>query len=124
MNAGDVFRLGGVADIHTWAVISDPALGAQRVLLVNFTSWDRLEDQACILDAGDHPFLTHRTCVNYPRARVAADADLEQLRAAGRLVMLTPLSAEVLRRVREGAMTSMRMKLEYAEILIEQKLVD
>ena len=31
MNAGDVFRLGGVADIHTWAVISDPILDPERV---------------------------------------------------------------------------------------------
>jgi hypothetical protein len=94
------------------------------VLLVNFTSWDPLEDQACVLDVGDHPFLTHRTCVNYPRAREASDADLEQLRQAQRLVMLQAVSPEVLRRIREGAMASTRMKLELAELLIEQELVD
>jgi len=64
VNAGDVFRLSGIADIHTWVVLSDPALNPQKVLIVNFTSWDRLEDQACVLDLGDHPFIRDRTCVN------------------------------------------------------------
>jgi hypothetical protein len=124
MNAGDVFRLGGVADIHTWAVISDPTLDASRVLLVSFTTWDRLEDQACVLESADHPFIRHRTCVSYSRAKLASDAALEQLKAANRLIMLDALTAQVLARIREGAMASTRLSLEHAQILIDQNLVE
>ena len=123
MTAGDVFRLAGVADIHTWVVISDPKIDANRVLIVNFTSWDTHEDQACILDVGDHPFITHRTCVNFPRARVASNADLDRLRVAGRIAMLSPLSVDLLKRLREGAMDSTRLSLELGQLLIDQRLV-
>jgi hypothetical protein len=124
MNAGDVFRLGGVADIHTWAVISDPILDPERVLLVNFTSFDRFADQSCVLDIGDHPFITGRTCANYPRAREARDEDLEVLKAAGRLLMLDSLRPEILKRIRDRSMDSKDMDIELADILMDQGLVE
>lgn len=114
MNAGDVFRLGGVADIHTWAIISDPTLDSERVLLVNFTSFDRFVDHSCVLNVGDHPF----------RARAARDDDLEQLKAAGRLIMLDPLRPETLKLIRDKAMDSIDMEIELADILIDQELVE
>jgi hypothetical protein len=125
MKAGDVFQLDGVADIHTWVVISDPAVDASRILIVNFTSYDRFEDQACILDMGDHPFIRHRTCVNYPRANAkSSNAQLDELRSRGRLLMLDPVTPELLQRMREGAAASLKMPLELGEILFDQNLVD
>lgn len=124
MKAGDVFLLDGVADIHCWIIISDPAIDPIRVLLVNFTSYDRFADQACILEVGDHPFIKHRTCVNYPMAREASNADLDVLRERGRLIMLESLSPALLQRIRVGAMESVDMELALADILIEQGLVD
>ncbi len=124
MKAGDVFRLDGVADIHCWTIISDPVIDPDRVLLVNFTSYDAFADQACILDVGDHPFFTHRTCVNYPMAREASNADLDLLRESGRLIMLQPLTPILLKRIRDGAMESVDMEIALADILIEQGLVE
>ncbi len=124
MNAGDVFRLGGVADIHCWTIISDPAIDPNRVLLVNFTSYDEFADQACILNIGDHPFIAHRTCVNYPMAREATNADLDLLRESGRLIMLQPLAPALLTRIRESAMESVDMEISLAYILIDQGLVE
>lgn len=46
MRAGDVFRFTGIADIHVWMVISDPARDAAKVLMVNFTTWEPHLDQA------------------------------------------------------------------------------
>jgi len=37
--------------------------------------------------------------------------------------MLDPVSPELLRRIREGAAASVRMSLELAEILSEQRLI-
>jgi len=62
--------------------------------------------------------------VNYARARVATDAALEALRVSGRLELLNPLSPELLSRIREGAGRSCTLKLEFADILMEQELID
>jgi hypothetical protein len=122
MKAGDTFLL-QLADEHLWVVISDPSLNPQRVLVVNFTTWRQYHDQACILDRGDHPFVRHRTCVNYPSARVATDADLEEVRAAGLLHLHDPLSDSLLQRIR-AAVRASRMKLEHVQVLVDQGLIE
>ncbi len=124
MNAGDVFRFKGIADRHVWTIISDPQFDRQHVLIVNLTTYGPYEDHACVLEAGVHPFITGRTCVCYPRARMTQDEALEQLKAANRLQLLQPLGPELLRRLREGAMVSTRIRLGHAQILIDQRLVD
>jgi hypothetical protein len=124
MNAGDVFQFVGIADIHAWTIISDPENHPDRVLIVNFTTWDPRIDQACVLWPGAHPFIVARTCVNYPRSRIVTDAVLEQLRAAGRLRMHPPLSPQLPREIRESAMFSTKITLEAADVLTEQGLVN
>jgi hypothetical protein len=66
MNAGDTLLIdapGTTLDSHLWIVISDPALDPQRVVLVNMTSHRADKDQACVLEMGDHPYVSHRTCI-------------------------------------------------------------
>lgn len=73
MNGGDTFRIpqpGTSLDSHLWIVISDPAVDDERILIVNFTTLRPDSDQACILVAGEHPFVQHQTCVNYGGAKV------------------------------------------------------
>lgn len=123
MNGGDAFQLVRVADRHLWIVISDPGTDPERVLFVNFTTYDPHEDQTVVLAAGDHPFLTHRTCVAYSRARVAPDEQLEELRTGDRLRLHEPASAELLERLRIGAGKSSRIKTEHVELLRDQGLV-
>lgn len=124
MNAGDVCRFTKAADKHRWVIISDPAVDPQSVLSVNITSYDPREDQACILEATDHPSLSGRSLVNYPRARVCSIEELDAFVAAGLVRLLDPVSEELLRRIRECALESKRMKLGHADILIEQGLVE
>lgn len=125
MKAGDVFRFVGIADIHVWMIISDPFRDPRNVLMVNFTTWEPHLDQACVLEAGEHPFIVHKTVVNYARARVVADAILEQLRTANRLELLNdPLSTMLLAKIRESAMNSVTLPLDAGQILIDQDLVD
>jgi hypothetical protein len=64
MHAGDVYRFTKSADVHRWVLISDPVLDPDKVLSVNITSYDPREDQACILEIGDHRSLTERSLVN------------------------------------------------------------
>jgi hypothetical protein len=124
MNAGAVFRFTKAADKHRWVVISDPAIDPINVLVVNITSYDPLEDQSCILETSDHSSLTMRSLVNYPRARVLSDADLESFVEEGLVRLLDPLEADVLERIRLCAMDSTRIRLDHADILINQGLVD
>ncbi|HEY8667283.1 MAG TPA: hypothetical protein VIL86_11490 [Tepidisphaeraceae bacterium] len=124
MNAGDVFRFVGIADIHVWTIISDPARDRQKLLMVNFTTWEPHVDQACIIEPGEHPFITGRTQVNYSKSKVVTDAQLESLRAKRRLEFLESLSPALLTRIRSSAMQSTTLALENADILLDQELVD
>jgi hypothetical protein len=124
MNAGHFFRIKNVADIHYWTIISDPTIELARILIVNFTTWDPYEDQACVLQGGEHPRLPNKTCVNYGRARVTDSNSLEKLKAANRLEFFEPLSPALLKLIRERALESTRIKIELAQILLDQELVE
>jgi len=102
MNAGDTFLVPTLDD-HLWIVISDPAIDPVNVVLVCLLSWQPHHDQACILEQGDHPFVKHSTCVQYPWARTVADAKLETLKRDGTLRLKDPLSASLLDRIRASA---------------------
>jgi hypothetical protein len=62
--------------------------------------------------------------VKYTRPHAnGSNAQFEQLRAAGRLLMLDPVSPALLRRIRESAGNSLRMAVELCEILFDQGLI-
>lgn len=124
MKAGDTFQIVGAADKHLWVVVSDPATDATNVLIVNLTSYDPREDQTVILEPSDHPFIKHRTCVRYAGARVATDAQLEGLKAAGRLRPQTAVNPELLRQLRQGAAASQRTKIQHVQLLRDQGLTE
>ena len=124
MNAGDTFQLVGAADRHLWIIISDPAVDPRQVLFVNLTTYDPRKDQAVVLGVGDHPFIRHRTCVNYVGARVATDLQLEQLKIARRLATHTPVTAELLQRLRDGAAQSPWINARHQELLQNQGLIE
>jgi hypothetical protein len=124
VKAGDVFRFPGIADKHVWMIISDPARGAGRVLIVNFTSRAPHIDNACPVSPGDHPFISCETLINYARARMVSDAALEALFASKKLELLDPLTPELLKKIREGAMESITLALEFADLLLDQELVE
>lgn len=125
MNAGDTFLLTDRdVDEHLWVVISDPTLDSDQVLIVNLTSWKHYHDPACVLEVGDHPFISRRTCVNYAEARIVTLMLLQDWVARGRIRPQAKCDPELLARIRNSAMDSTRMALEKAEILIDQGLVD
>ena len=127
MKAGDTFKIplpGTSLDSHLWVVISDPSLDSERIVIVNFTSKRADSDLACVLQAKEHPFVHHETVVNYRGAKVVSESDINLLLKSGSLASHAAVSADLLKRIREGVPAS-RMELEIADILIdEQKLVD
>lgn len=124
MNAGDAFRwsFGG----HSWVVISDPALDPERVLVVNFTVYThsaRWQDPACVLEPGDHPFLSKRTSVFYAKARLFSRRELDGFRAAGRVRLFDPVSPRLLAAIHRGAALSERIASGYRQLLVDQGLI-
>ena len=121
MMAGDTFLLPDFDD-HLWAVISDPAINGNNVVIVLFVSWTEKYDQACVLHGGEHPFIKHETCVQYPGAKVVANARLEELRKSGQLRPKAALSAGLLALIRERTENADLPTFAY-EILREQGFV-
>lgn len=48
----------------------------ERVIVVSLTSKRAGSDETVILTAGDHPFITHDTAINYQDSRLFLKADL------------------------------------------------
>jgi hypothetical protein len=78
---GDAFLLENrTIDPHLWIVISDPSADSVNVVIVNLTSHDDpSKDASCFLQPGEHPWITHETCVRYKDARVVAESQLDVL---------------------------------------------
>jgi hypothetical protein len=126
VDAGDSFLIpqpGASLDSHLWMVLSDPAREPQRIVIVNLTSWRADKDQACVLEVGDHPFVQHRTCVNFPMAKIVSRDQLQKLFDVGKLQSHAKVPPELLQRIRQSVPES-RMPLEHADILVAQGLID
>ena len=123
MEAGDTF-IRGDADKHLWVILSDPKVDREKVLLVNLTTLDARKEKACILQPGDHPWITHDTCVNYGDSVVTTLANLNAAKDGGAIKMHPRVSPIVLKKIRDSALESERMSMENADILTDQGLVD
>ena len=125
MKAGDTFYLPDPsADGHLWVIISDPEKDADRVLFVSMTSYDVDKEDVCLIQAGEHPRVTHTTCIHYKLTRHSSLEILDRLRDTGYLRVQPPVSEDVLRRIRRGASLSKRIDFEYIELMGEQDLLD
>jgi hypothetical protein len=126
MRAGDTFTFAPrVTDRHLWMVISDPeTYPDDLVVIVSFTSHDLTKDPACVLDLGDHPFIRHETSVAYRRARYVPNRVLDMAAARGDVIPNTPLTPEVLHRVRQGAGNSLHIKEGFRKFLARQGVIE
>ncbi len=125
MNAGDTFTIRdrGV-DTHLWVVISDPDRDAERVVLVSMTTYEDYKEDACLLGVGDHPRVSHKTCIAYNEARMTTLEKLKVLQDGGLLIVQAPVSKEVLTRIRDGVSKSTRIKPKFIDILLEQAVIE
>ncbi len=76
------------------------------------------------MNSGEHPWVTHETCVNYEDSVVTTLEKLHSAKDGGAIRLLEPLTADLLRRIRVGVLSSERMALEKANILFDQGLFD
>jgi hypothetical protein len=123
VNLGTTF-LRTDSDKHLWIVLSDPQKNPDRILLVNITTLDERKEKVCILKPGDHPWITHESCINYGDAVLTSLPKLLDAKDGGALKLQDPLSEAVCRRILAAVPDSTRISLENAELLQDQGLVD
>jgi hypothetical protein len=123
MNSGDTFLFMDGRDDHLWMVISDTAQNPDRFVIVRFLSWQEKYDQACVLDGGEHPFIKHATCVDYPTARIVTNKVMDALQVNNHLKLRIPLSSELLTLIRQKSIGG-DISTECIAMLGEQGLVD
>ena len=111
------------SDDHHWMIISDPAVDGARVVIVCFLSYREYLDHACIIEPGEHPFIKHRTCIDYAGSCLTTDAKLEQHKKSGMLKPKEPLSQELVGKIRSAVLDS-RMRFKHIQILREQGIVE
>ncbi len=128
--AGTAFWVRMERPKHLWIIISDPLLNDDNVLYVNLTTFDSTasskdaeNDRACILHVGDHPFITHDSCIYYYGAQTSRLSNLEEKAAKGELKLDQPADSALLARIRECAEKSIHMIPDHFQILIDQGLV-
>jgi hypothetical protein len=124
VRAGDTFFIEGVADRHLWVIISNPEIDPARIVFVSLTSLDVTKEDICVLEAGEHPFLKHKTCIAYHDPREASLEVLTRLGDAGRIRLKEPVSADVLDRIRKGVSLSRDIPFKYIELLLDQGAID
>jgi hypothetical protein len=116
-------------DEHLRIVISDPGVDPEHVVLVGLTSYDRFQheiykDNSCLLNPGDHPWITHQTCVSYRDGTLVSEAVLNAAIAGGKLIPQEPISDDVLTRILEGAERTDELPNKCRVILEQQRLID
>ncbi len=125
MKAGSTFyiRDRGV-DTHLWVVISDPDRDPLRVVLVSMTTYEDYKEDMCLLDVGDHPNISHKTCIAYNEARMTTLETLKTSIGGGHLSMQPSVSEAVLWRIRAGVSKSTKIHYKYVEILLDQEVIE
>jgi len=88
------------------------------------TGYDVTKEDACLIGPGEHPKVTHKTCISYKPARQTSLGILDHLRDSGYLKMQDPVSPELLKRIRHGVSLSRRIDLDYVELMEDQELLD
>jgi hypothetical protein len=91
---------------HLWAIISDPDANGSFAA-ANLTDFENnAGDTNCIIEVGEHPYVTKRSVIKYGDARLFTEVKLQQAEAGRLLVKRQPLSGVLLAKIQNGALTS------------------
>ena len=91
---------------HLWFVLTDPYGNPPEVVVVMLRTPKRFTDDTVILEAGDHPFIVHRSCIHFSDARRVEGATLVRLAQRGRCELRRDMSTDLLDRIRAGLRAS------------------
>ena len=122
---GTTFQYSGPdTDNHLWVVVSDPLYDENHVVVVSFTTYRPRKDATCLIEPGEHEFVTITTCVQYLASRDVKLGVLEEWLDSGRIVTKAPVKPDLLARIRQGAVDSPQTPYRAKTILIDQGLAN
>jgi hypothetical protein len=126
MQLGDAFTFRSGSDgHHLWVVLSDPTQNSTQVLIVNLTTWrgNKLDDPACVIEAGEHPWVVNNSYIAYRHARIYKLDQLELLERSRSLELHDPFTQLLQSRVTLGASISENLDQRFLELLRNQGLI-
>lgn len=117
ITVGDTFlmKTPGYSTEHLWIALHQ---FGTRVILVNVTTYRRGKDTSCVLNEGDHFFITRKSIINYDDMIDSEIADIEVALSANVINNLDPIEDDLLERIKEGATKSPRIKNKYKKYFL------
>ncbi len=55
---------------HLFVICNDTCIDGKNLIVPLVTWKNSYSDDACVLDVGDHPFIRHRSCIQYRSTRL------------------------------------------------------
>lgn len=103
MKAGDTFLVPDFFGKHLNVVIA--LLEDGSIIHCHLTTQNRRSDNTCVVESGEHEFVKHGTVVRYDAVQHCSG---DALAALERCIVkrFAPVSAELLARIRQGALDS------------------
>jgi hypothetical protein len=126
VKAGDAFLVVNEYKVkHLYVIVSDPEQNAEEVYLVMVSSHETHKDETCILEAGDHLRITHRSVVVYqrPPAVITSVSRLKSQVENKSIVTQPPVSESVLTKIRQGCTKSDFVPPRIETLLFKQGLL-
>lgn len=108
-----LYRYSG-SDLHLFIVITG-TVSINKTIMYTCTmisSWKQgspLCDPACIIEAGEHPFITHKSYIAYKETVQFTEEQLNKKFLNGECIPRDSLSPELLKRVKDSAAKSRKI---------------
>lgn len=95
---------------HLFILLCDPVTGQEVVLLATLSSVKEGHwyDDTCVLERGEHPFITKKSFIDYSMSRIVSSEKLENGVNDGTFIPKDPVDDTVLDRILSGLMESPR----------------
>jgi hypothetical protein len=106
---------------HLWIIISSTAI--DPIVTVNLSTYSGRKDKSCILEPGDHEFVTVRSCVMYDEAEFRTSLELNAMFEANLVFPRADISMAVYEKILDGAHATQRMPGKFKDILRSQDLI-
>lgn len=86
---------------HLWLVAS--SVTQDEVVVFNFTTVRRYSDTSFVIEAGEHPFVTHKTCIPWQYAKLKPVANILRGIAQHAIEPHESLPESLMHRIWDGA---------------------
>lgn len=113
---GTLFIASGPSGDHLFVVVYDPRRidgrgKSDQLLIIPFCSVESNanHDPACLVQQGEHSFISHESYMDYRNARVEPVSHVASLVGSGTFSVHDPVSENLLNKIRQGCGVSKRI---------------